>query len=157
MLAFYTQVLKQYRANPSHLNHYLVVFLRRISGSDKKTGLGLMPMLWQLSMLRVFQAILSDVAIHKDRRFTDLLRFCQSVVRSMFDTLMAGSQPPATASGHAEDDTDLGTDAAYRRQLEERERAVAGTCAQLLLVELLFWKTPRGAEDIAEQYGYKEK
>ena len=39
----------------------------------------------QLSMLRVFHAILADSSLHKKPEFEPLLRFATRVVRNMFE------------------------------------------------------------------------
>lgn len=34
---------------------------------------------------------------------------------------------------------------------------IAEQCARTAFVELLFWHTPRSAEEMMDQYGYKER
>eukprot|EP00808_Paulinella_micropora_P006391 g67616.t1 len=84
----YIYLLEGYYHNPPELNAMVVRFLHRLAFDEE---LGLVCMFFQLSVFDLFDRILGDAAIQKDKDFRDLRTLCKKVVRKFFD--MAKENP----------------------------------------------------------------
>ncbi|KAK9840302.1 hypothetical protein WJX74_007181 [Apatococcus lobatus] len=160
---FYTWLLRGYSTNGSFLNHCLLSFLKRIASSD---ALNLEPMLYQLSVLRIFHQMLGDGAFRKQPGSGPLLHFSTGIVRSIFKRLVPMPEPPlGTAEPrqhHLEGNE--GEEAESRPSAEEQHAAEEERRKQLqaqeglscmMFVELLFWKNSREAMDVRNEYHWK--
>jgi timeless len=94
----YTQLLTQYDVNAAHVNHRIVAFLLRltklqIAGTVEPEdvvlpaqklltapNVTLQPMLYNFQVLRVFQTILNDKSIRRDKDYVTLLAFAAGIV-----------------------------------------------------------------------------
>lgn len=163
VLQFYTWLLQGYATNNDFTNNAIVDYLQRIV-LPPPTGLGLEPMLWQLSILRLFYSIMSDPLVRKQSKFAPLLKLCKIIVRSLFDRLVVG-QFADEAIRQGDDDDAVETlhsegngpdDQPLRKQIPKRiETEVKKECGGLGFIELLFWKSPSSAEIIADEYNWK--
>ena len=88
ILQFYVWLLQFYASNARFTNTALTSFLTRFATSKERGGLGLESMLWQLSVLRVFHAIMADRAVRADPQHAELLKLCTHVTRSLFKRLV---------------------------------------------------------------------
>eukprot|EP00887_Chlorella_sp_A99_P001979 scaffold18.g1979.t1 len=115
LVQFYVWLLREYKANAPFTNHAIVSFLRRIASPRQ---LDLEPMLWQLSVLRLFHAIMSDPTVRKDPQHADLLALATRTTRNMFARLvpdLSGAKAAAEATNVA-----LGTRFEQARHMGER-------------------------------------
>lgn len=87
MVHFYTWLLQGYKTNGPSTNHAIVSFLERIAAPSPR-GIGLEPMLWQLSVLRLFHAIMADPVVRSNGVFGELLHFCVRITRNLFARLV---------------------------------------------------------------------
>ena len=87
LIQFHIWVLEGYKSNKPFTNHAIVSFLERIA-LPAPVGLGLEPMLWQLSVLRIFHSIMADNSVHKDVQYARLLKFCTRITRNLFARLV---------------------------------------------------------------------
>ncbi|KAG7667153.1 hypothetical protein NADE_003050 [Nannochloris sp. 'desiccata'] len=87
ILQFYTWLLQGYKSNAPLTNAAITSFLTRIALPLDKGGLGLEAMLWQLSVLRVFHAIMSDNSVRNNPMMTDLIKLCTRTIRNLFSRL----------------------------------------------------------------------
>ncbi|CAG9467441.1 unnamed protein product [Pedinophyceae sp. YPF-701] len=166
IVAFYTWVLRGYRNNHAFLNHCVLDYFRRLALPDK---CNLMPMLWQLSVLRVFEVIINDEHLRKTNGLPHLRAFITEVLREMFARMMyvppreareAAAEEPGDADeaasqpGATETDADL--EAAVKKEQLRREADIRLGCASMLFVELLFWKSAKETDDLREEYHWRE-
>ncbi|KFM27204.1 Timeless-like protein [Auxenochlorella protothecoides] len=145
MIHFVTWLLSGYRENSSFANHALVSFLERVSSPK---SMNLEPMLYQMSVLRLFHAILADPAARTVPSLKPALALATRVTRN----LMARLAPPETP-----DELDL--DAARPETDPDKaaaEQQIKASCTSMLFVELLFWKSATVAEDVREQYNWRK-
>ncbi|GAB4821374.1 hypothetical protein N2152v2_008420 [Parachlorella kessleri] len=175
MVHFYSWLLQGYASNGPFTNHALLSFLSRIADPH---GLNLEPMLYQLSVLRVFHAILADSSLRKKPEFEPLLRFATRVVRNMFERLvpdlfklqaavaeaeavLAGEEGAEACTageareGHSSGPTTPG-EAEDARKKVELELKLREECAAMAFVELMFWKGAGAAEDMRDQYNWQK-
>jgi hypothetical protein len=131
-------LLTNWRHNERRVNDVAVQLL------DRMAALSLAPMLYQVSILLVFQDILGDSA-SRGPGHEALHSFVRKTVRGMFERMLP-PLGPATPDGGAirldgDDDADLDADAAPA----PAHRSVTGPelAGKMLFVDLLFWK-PRG-------------
>ncbi|GAX82511.1 hypothetical protein CEUSTIGMA_g9938.t1 [Chlamydomonas eustigma] len=85
------QGLRHYAANSYSTNASVCALLDRIASPQSSGGLGLEPMLYQLSVLRVFHALLVDRTIRskgKISAYAGLLKFATKVLRGLFSKLV---------------------------------------------------------------------
>lgn len=166
---FYTWLLQGYKTNSSFSNHAIVSFLRRIC------SLGLEPMLWQLSILRVFHEILTDPSLSRKEGGNDLISFAKIVTRNLMARLTPDLSEFRAAIGSAEkaevdglltvEEEDGDTRERVELSIEQAKEAkqeaelaikMKEACASMAFVELLFWKGPNVAESIADEYCWEK-
>jgi hypothetical protein len=80
MVLFYCWLLRGYQQNSEFTNQGLFHFLAMLA-----TTLDLEPMLYQISLLRVFQCILGDAAVARDPKRKYMTDFCTRIVRNVFN------------------------------------------------------------------------
>ncbi len=182
IINFYTWLLQGYRKNSDLTNAAIVSFLERIASPAPK-GMGLHCMLWQLSVIRTFHAVMSDPHVQKNQKYRRLFKLCASVMRTLFKTLcpdlseyqtkidQSSSRVPELEQ-ELEDLKILGAgeeglDEKLDKIREDIHREKSGVheatvemkmkeeCASLAFVELLFWKNSAVAESISEEYNWK--
>ena len=182
IIIFYIWLLQGYKKNSNLTNDAIVSYLERVAGPAPQ-GMGLHCMLWQLSVIRTFHAIMSDSMVHKDTRFKRMLKLCVFVIRGLFERLcpdisdLERTRDEAVAKQEelereledlrlvhlGEEDADAKL-AAVRNDIEKAK--VAGheasveikmkeEVASLAFVELLFGKSSTVAESIAAEYNWK--
>ncbi|XP_042394295.1 protein timeless homolog [Zingiber officinale] len=71
-------LLKYYKSNSAGTNHYIICMLRRICDD-----LDISPMLYQLSILRVFYDILADQESSKSKKHSNIVNFITKFIRKM--------------------------------------------------------------------------
>ncbi|KAL4422339.1 hypothetical protein ABPG75_008536 [Micractinium tetrahymenae] len=172
VLHFYTWLLQGYRTNSSFTNHAVVSLFRRIAEPQQQN---LEPMLWQISILRLFEAVLSDVSIKRSAAHADLLAFAKSTVRNMFARMVpdlselrqkasaleaelqgvAQQRAAARAAGREDDEVDS-SEREKQRQLRmaRAELKARENASNVLFMELLFWKAAPVAEDVRNEYNW---
>jgi len=94
ILQFYTWLLQGYKSNAPLTNAAITSFFNRIALPSEKGGLGLEAMLWQLSVLRVFHAIMSDNSVRKNPMMAELIKLCTRVTRNLFSRLAPADPGP---------------------------------------------------------------
>jgi timeless len=131
ILQFYTWLLQGYKSNAPLTNAAITSFFTRIALPLEKGGLGLEAMLWQLSVLRVFHAIMSDASARKNPMMADLIKLCTRITRNLFSRLAPAEPEPfespspaagnkTTAAGHAAEVVNLiGDDGEEEQQAKE--------------------------------------
>jgi hypothetical protein len=182
IVQFYVWLLQSYRKNSNLTNDAIVSYLERLAG-PAPNGMGLHCMLWQLSVVRTFHAIMSDNAVHKDPKYRRMLKLCFFVIRGLFERLCPDLseyekriEEASTKQKNLEQDLEdlrlvhLGEEGAdakldeVRRDIEkvkteaheaQVEMKVKEECASLAFVELLFAKLPTVAESISDEYNWK--
>ena len=182
IVIFYIWLLQGYRKNSNLTNDAIVSFLERVAGPSPR-GMGLHCMLWQLSVIRTFHAIMSDNMVHKDPRFKRMLKLCIFVIRGLFERLcpdlsdIEKRRDEATSKLQELDQeledlklVHLGEDdveaklAGVRKDIEEAKVAaheasveikMKEEVASLAFVELLFSKSSTVSESIAAEYNWK--
>ena len=184
IILFYVWLLQGYKKNSYLTNDAIISFLERLAGPAPR-GMGLHCMLWQLSVVRTFHAIMSDNCVHKDPKFKRLLKLCIFVIRGLFERLCPDlselekkRDEAATKQKDLEQELEdlrlvhLGEDdvvvepklAAVRKDIEQAKVAAHEAAveikmkeevASLAFVELLFGKHATVAESIANEYNWK--
>ncbi|KAK9804992.1 hypothetical protein WJX73_009460 [Symbiochloris irregularis] len=161
---FYTWLLRTYSSNSDFLNHCLVSFLKRLSSAS---GLNLEPMLYQLSVLRLWQQVLSDKALRKRPAAAELLQLATRVTRSFFARLVppeAAQQPetapdegrPAPAAEEGEEgDTASARPVGQTEEQKQVEAVAKQGAASMLFLEILFWKPAALAAEIRDEYNWR--
>ena len=97
----YLRVLELYKYNPLRINHCVITLLHRLStlqigelgyGADEndedRKAYG-ETILFQVAYMDLFERILEDKSIQKDRRYKDVLGFSKSTVRHFIRALQA--------------------------------------------------------------------
>ena len=87
-----------WKTNGAFTNHALVSLLRRIASPS---GLNLEPMLWQISVMRLFHAVLADPAARRDPAYSELLVLATRTTRNMFARWVGGWVGGAAMSSRA--------------------------------------------------------
>eukprot|EP01024_Parvocaulis_polyphysoides_P002218 TRINITY_DN10713_c0_g1_i1.p1 TRINITY_DN10713_c0_g1~~TRINITY_DN10713_c0_g1_i1.p1 ORF type:complete len:751 (-),score=189.35 TRINITY_DN10713_c0_g1_i1:248-2500(-) len=145
IIQFYVNILKNYKQNSQQINHVVIKFLRRISHKDH---LDLEPMLYQVSVLKVFLQILEDKSIQKNPKFFEVLYFCRKVTRNLMSYLLMSSEK--------ENDKNTNDQINNVEKDEKIQQIVRQEISSIMMVELLFWKNAKDAEDVREEYRWKK-
>eukprot|EP00891_Asterochloris_glomerata_P008793 jgi/Astpho2/8793/Aster-05348 len=151
---FYTWLLRGYATNTAFLNHCLAAYFRRIA--DPK-GLNLEPMLYQLSVLRVFQAILADSSFRRQTGARELVQTCTGITRNLFARLVP--RLPEIEESEDDDGEEADSERCKRRaarRIEKNKRMVEEGAAQMMFIELLFWKSAATSEEVGQRYNWLE-
>ncbi|KAL3161372.1 hypothetical protein ABBQ32_010265 [Trebouxia sp. C0010 RCD-2024] len=160
VIHFYCWLLQGFATNGAFLNHCLVAYLRRISDP---AGLDLEPMLYQLSVLRVFQAVLSDKGFRKQEGAGEVIHLATHVTRNLFTRLAPDN--PYEDDDMLLDELDLseeeGKDAEAVKKREARKRLkmeaeVRQKASAMMFIELMFWKNASVAESVRDDYNWRD-
>ncbi|PSC68202.1 calcium-translocating P-type PMCA-type [Micractinium conductrix] len=178
VLHFYSWLLQGYRTNAPFTNHAILSFFRRIADPHQ---LNLEPMLYQLSVLRLFETILSDPVIKRSPDHQELLAFAKRTVRNMFERMMpdvselrqqagaieanlegrfaaadagAAGREGAGESGEAGGDS-TEEDARRKQRLALAEIKGRENAGAAMFVELLFWTSANTADDVRNEYNWR--
>jgi timeless len=170
MVHFHAWLLQGYATNAPFTNHALVSFLNRVA-RPAPGGLGLEPMLWQLSVLRLAHSVLADRAARAAPALAPLLALCSRVARGALRrvapevyALEADDGGGGAALGAAAEEAEEGgggggeeaaAAAAERAAGAELRKKMAAGCASMMCVELLFWKGPNVAEAVGQEYSWR--
>ena len=120
LVHFHMWVLEGYRSNRMFTNHAIVSFLDRIA-LPAPHGLGLEPMLWQLSVLRIFHTIMADACVRQEKQHARLLKLCTRVVRNLFERLVPDLSGVEASIAEAEADLKI-LDASTAEKTNQRAR-----------------------------------
>ncbi|BDA45591.1 Topoisomerase 1-associated factor 1 at N-terminal half [Coccomyxa sp. Obi] len=145
IMHFYTWLLQGYATNSRFVNHCIVAFLQRITDAN---GLNLEPMLYQVSVLRVFHQLLSDASFRKQPGATEVCSFAARIVRNIMSKLVP--RP-------AEEDAQAACEGADAKLRSDSEKALQKGLAAMMFVELLFWKNTHDSEEIRNEYKWKDQ
>ncbi|KAI8102240.1 hypothetical protein M9435_005846 [Picochlorum sp. BPE23] len=182
IINFYTWLLQGYRKNSDLTNTAIVSFLERIAAPAPR-GMGLHCMLWQLSVIRTFHAVMADPHVQKNQKYRRLFKLCASVMRTLFKTLCPDlsefqtkiDQSNSRITELEQELEDLKIIGAGEEGLDEKLEKIRGDihreksvvheatvemkmkeeCASLAFVEILFWKNSTVAESISQEYNWK--
>ena len=182
IVTFYIWLLQGYKKNSNLTNDAIVSYLERVAGPAPR-GMGLHCMLWQLSVIRTFHAIMSDSLVHKEPRFKRMLKLCVFVIRGLFERLCPDlsdlerrrDEGVARMKDLEQELEDLrlvhlgeeDADAKLMGVRDDIEKAKVAAheasveikmkedVASLAFVELLFGKSSTVAESIAAEYNWK--
>ncbi|KAL4855933.1 Protein timeless [Chlorella vulgaris] len=176
---FYSWLLQGYRSNAAFTNHAILSFFRRIAEPQQ---LNLEPMLYQLSVLRLFESMLSDLSIKLNPDFAELLAFAKGTVRSLFARMVpdlselrqkaglvdanldarfatanaaAAAAAAAAASGDEREADSTEQAARQERRLAQAELKARENAAAGMFLELLFWKGANVSEDVRNEYNWR--
>ncbi|KAL0021485.1 hypothetical protein WJX79_010302 [Trebouxia sp. C0005] len=160
VIHFYSWLLQGFASNGVFVNHCLAAFLRRIADP---AGLDLEAMLYQLSVLRVFQAILSDKAFRKQEGSGEVINLATHVTRNLCARLVPDNPYPeddGIVYGESDEDVE-GEDeeAASRREARRRlkkESEVRQKSSAMMFIELMFWKNASVAEAVRDEYNWRD-
>ncbi|KAL0032107.1 hypothetical protein WJX77_005423 [Trebouxia sp. C0004] len=160
VIHFYSWLLQGFASNGVFVNHCLAAFLRRIADP---AGLDLEAMLYQLSVLRVFQSILSDKVFRKQEGSGEVVHLATHVTRNLCARLVPDTPYPEDDGMMCEEsDEDVeGEDeeAASRREARRRlkkETEVRQKSSAMMFIELMFWKNASVAEAIRDEYNWRD-
>ncbi|KAK9830387.1 hypothetical protein WJX72_011470 [[Myrmecia] bisecta] len=155
---FYTWLLQGYSTNSTFLNHCILGFLKRIAHPDH---LNLEPMLYQLSVLRLFHEILADDLFRKVPHAPELLHFCIGVTRNLFARLVPALPKAPDKGDELGDDMEVdveGGDLHDKQEAEQRaakEAKVKEGASSMMFIELMFWKNAKDSEQVRDEYNWK--
>lgn len=196
-----------YKTNSWFLNHCITAFLKRVASPD---GLNLEPMLYQVcalrarasfkpssaldlgfesgccvlqvSVLRVFEQILSDADFRRTPCSAQLVNFCTGLVQNLFTRLLPSkkggqqaerSGAPTVRSAQAALDKaqngvlpEIRSGGAGGQEGErevmssaevppEREAEVQRNLTRMMFVELLLWKNQGESEEVRDEYHWR--
>ncbi|CAL5223392.1 g5900 [Coccomyxa viridis] len=144
---FYSWLLQGYQTNGQFLNHCLVAFLKRIADPD---GINLEPMLWQVSVLRIFHQVLASASFRKQPGSSEVLRFAVKVVRHIFERLVPVTAAETTGKLVQEDEVVSASEG------EKPEAALKESLSALLFIEMLFWKNAHDSGEVRDEYRWRE-
>eukprot|EP01025_Chloroclados_australasicus_P035872 TRINITY_DN36491_c0_g2_i6.p1 TRINITY_DN36491_c0_g2~~TRINITY_DN36491_c0_g2_i6.p1 ORF type:complete len:584 (+),score=113.07 TRINITY_DN36491_c0_g2_i6:767-2518(+) len=95
---------------------------------------------------KVFLTIMEDKSIQKDANFAEMIYFCRKVTKNLMSVLLQPQQRGALRFlGEGEE----------KSKEEKRSEFVRDELAQMVIVELLFWKSAKDAEDLREEYRWR--
>ena len=96
VVIMFTHVLSQYEVNAKHINDHIVAFFERLckfrvvrdqeydfetSDSNDQNDVTLEPILYNLTVLSVFNEILNDSSVRGDKDYQSILSFASTIVR----------------------------------------------------------------------------